>query len=147
MGRKTQNDCAVITHVGKGALWDSVAGRCVISYDCYNSISTKHKTDLFHSEIRIKAASGTFIRKHGECDITFRIGQEKFSFPFLCSEQLSQDMIWGLNFSKTFHIGTMWDENNIMFLTRECKSIAETLKTSYINAVVFCGYINVKYQR
>ena len=37
IGRKSQNICAIITVIGdrsQKALWDSGAGRCVISYDC-----------------------------------------------------------------------------------------------------------------
>ena len=41
IGRKSQNECAVKVNAGKRsfkALWDSGAGRCVISYECYNKI-------------------------------------------------------------------------------------------------------------
>ena len=92
IGRKSQNECAVMVNAGKRsfkALWDSGAGRCVISYECYNKISPKFKSDLFTSDIRLKAANGTFITNKGGCEISFRIGQERFRFPFLCSDQLS----------------------------------------------------------
>ena len=77
IGKKIQNECAVMVNAGKRsfkALWDSGAGRCVISYECYNKISPKFKSDLFTSEIRLKAANGTFIRNKGECEISFKIG-------------------------------------------------------------------------
>ena len=82
------------------ALWDSGAGRCVVSYDCYNSLHPKHKTELFPSSVKIGAANGTFISNRGECDITFKIKKERFTFLFLCSDQLSHWMILGHNFSK-----------------------------------------------
>ena len=118
-------------------MWDSGAGRCVISYECYNSISTKYKTDLFPSQIGIKAANGTFIRNKAECEIMFRIGHEKFTFPFLCSDQLSREIILGHNFAKNFCIGTLSDTNDIMSLTKSGKPFAETLPTHDVNAVVF----------
>ena len=79
IGRKSQNECAVITMIGdrsQKALWDSVVGRCVISYDCYKSLHPKYKTELFPSSVRIKVANGTFIANKGECDITLKINNE-----------------------------------------------------------------------
>ena len=65
------------------AIWDTGAGRCVMPYDCYQNLPIKYKTKLSDSKIKIKAANGTYI-KNGECDITFVIGDERFTFPFLC---------------------------------------------------------------
>ena len=129
-----------MVNVGKRsfkALWDSGAGRCVISYECYNKISPKFKSDLFTSDIRLKAANGTFIRNKGECEISFKIGQERFRFAFLCSNQLSQELILGNNFAQTFHIGTLWNANDVMSLTRNSTPFADTLHTDDINALVF----------
>ena len=89
IGRKSQNECAVVTMIGarsQKALWDSGAGRCIISYDCYNSLHPKYKTGLFPSRVKIKAANGTFIANKGECHITLKINNERFTFPFLCSD-------------------------------------------------------------
>ena len=64
IGRKSHNECAVITMIGnrsQKALWDSGAGRCIISYDCYNSHHPRYRTELFPSNVRISAANGTFI--------------------------------------------------------------------------------------
>ena len=119
------------------ALWDSGAGRCVISYfECYNKISPKFKLDLFTSDIRL-AANGTFITNKGECEISFKIGQERFRFSFLCSDQSSCELILGHNFAQTFHIGTLWNANDVMSLTRNGKPFADTLHTDDINALVF----------
>ena len=98
IGRKSQIECEVMVKAGKRsfkAQWDSGAGRCVISYKCYNKISPKFKSDLFTSDIRLKSANGTFITNKGECAISFKIGQERFRYPFLYSEQLSQELILG----------------------------------------------------
>ena len=83
------------------------------------------------------------------------IGDERFTFPFLCSDQLSQQVILGYNFAKAFHIGTWWDQQNDMFLTYKGKPIEQTIPSCTINAVVFCtestiilpypnGYIHCK---
>ena len=109
-----------------------------IIFDCYNSLHHKYKTELFPSKIRIKAANGTFITNKGECDVTCRIN-DKFTFPFLCSDQLSQQMITWHNFSKAYHIGAHWDEDDIMSLTRNGKPFAEALPTNNVNALVFCA--------
>ena len=111
----------------------------MISFDCYNSLHHKYKTELFPSNIRIKAANGIYITNSDECDITLRINTVKFTFPFLCSDQLSQQMILGHNFSKAYKIGTHWNEDDIMSLTRNCKPFAETLPTNDVNALVFCA--------
>ena len=69
ISRRSQNECAIITVIGERsqkALWDSGAGRCVISYDCYNSLHPKYKTELFPSSVKIRAANGTFIHNKGE---------------------------------------------------------------------------------
>ena len=73
--RQSHNEWAVITMIGarsEKALWDSGVGRCIIFYDCYNSLHTKYKTELFPSSVRIRAANGTFIANKGECDIALR---------------------------------------------------------------------------
>ena len=109
LGRKPQDECSLFIETGKRkfkALWDSGAGQCVLSFDCYNAIPARYKSDLFPSLIRIRAANGTIIDNKGECDITFRIGQTKFTFPFLCSNSLSQQFILGHNFSKSI---SHWD--------------------------------------
>ena len=112
LGRRPQDECSLFIQTGKRshrALWDSGPGQCVLCFDCYNTIPAKYKTDLFTSPIKIKAASGTLIENKGECDITFKIGLIKFTLPFLCSAQFSQQFILGYNFSKAFHIGTTWE--------------------------------------
>ena len=110
IGRKFHNECTVITMIGnrsQKALWHSGASRCIISHDCYNSLHPKYRIELFLSSVRIRAMNGTFIANKGECDITLKINNERFMFPFLCSDQLSQQMILGHNFSKAYHIGML----------------------------------------
>ena len=89
--------------------------------------------------MRIKAANGTFIANKGECDITFKINNERCTFPFLCSDQLSQQMILGHNFLKTYHISMLWNVDGVMFFTRNGMPFAEMLPTNDINAFVFCA--------
>ena len=141
LGRRPQDGCSLMIQTGKRshkALWDSGAGQCVLSLDCYNAIPAKYKTDLFTSPIKIRAANATLIENKGECDITFKIGPIKFTFPFLCSAQLSQQFILGYNFSKTFHIGTTWSADDTMSLTHQGRTIAQTIPTKQINFIVFC---------
>ena len=141
IGRKSHNECTVITMIGARSqkdLWDSGVGGCVISYDCYNSLCPKYKTELFPSSVRIRAANGTFIANKGECGIILKINNERFTFPFLCLDQLSQQMILGHNSSKAYHIGTLWNADDVMFLTRNGIPFAEMLPTNDINALVFC---------
>ena len=120
------------------ALWDSGAGKCVMSFDCHQSIPMKYKTELYPSRIKIKAANGTFITNKGECDLTFVIDDKRFTFPFLSSDQLSQQIILCPNFAKAFHIGTWWDQDDNMYLTRHGKPFEQTIASSTINAPVFC---------
>ena len=142
IGRRSQNECAVITVIGdrtQKALWDSVAGRCITSYDCYNSLHPKYKTELFPSSVNIRAANSMFIPNKGECDVTFKINKERFTFPFLWSDQLPQQMILGHHFSKAYCIGMLWNVDDVMSLTRNGMPFAETLPTHDINALVFCA--------
>ena len=55
--------------------------------------------------------------KKGECDIAFKIGPARFTFTFLVSNEFTQDVILGYNFSKAFHIGTDLNKSDEMFLT------------------------------
>ena len=90
LGRRPQDECSLFIQTGKRshkALWDSGAGQCVLSFDCYNAIPAKYKTDLFTSPIKIRAANGTLIENKGECDITFKIGP--INLPSLSFVQLS----------------------------------------------------------
>ena len=122
--------------------WNTVcytsAGKCIISYDCYNSLHPKYKTELFPSSARIRATNGNFIAKKGECDITLKINNERFIFPFLCSDQLSQQMMLGHNFLKAYCIGMLWNVDDVMSVTRNGIPFAEILPTNDINALVFC---------
>ena len=94
LGKNTKEDCGLFIKTGiKGALWDSGTGCCVNSFDCYNAIPDKYKTELFPNKIKIKAANGSQVDSKGECDITFRIGKKKFTFPFLVSSELTQQII------------------------------------------------------
>ena len=77
--------------------------------------------------------------KKEDCDITLRINNEQFTFPFLCSDQLSQQMTTGHNFSKSYHIGMHWNEDDIMSLTRNGKPFIEALPTNDVNALGFCS--------
>ena len=89
----TKDDCSILIKIGERnykALWDSGAGKCVISYDKYKTIPEKLKTQLFPSKILIKAANGSMIENKGECDITFKIGPARFTFTFLVSNELTQ---------------------------------------------------------
>ena len=119
-------------------LWDSGACKSVISFDCYQSIPIKYKTELYPSRIKIKAANGTFITNKGECALTFVIGDERLTFPFLCSDQLSQQIILGHNLAKTFHTCTWWDQDYTVYFRRNGKPFVQTIPTSNINALVFC---------
>ena len=67
--RISAEECALMVLIGNRChktLWDSGAGKCAISFDCYQSIPTKYKTELYPSSIKIKAANGTFITNKGE---------------------------------------------------------------------------------
>ena len=141
IGRKSHNECTVITMIGaksQKALWDSGAGRCVISYDCYNSLHPKYKTELFPSSVRIRAANGSFIANKGECDINLKINNERFTISFLCLDQLSQQMMLGHNFSKVYCIGMLSNADNVMSLTRNGISFAEMLPTNDVKVLAFC---------
>ena len=134
-------ECAIISNFGRReikALWDSGAGRCILSYDSYQKINHKYKTPLFDSDIRIKAANGTFIKNRGECDLTFHLGKVKFTFNFLCSDELTQDIILGYDFVMTHQIGTTWT-NNQMLLTQNGAPFTKTLPTNDISAIVNCA--------
>ena len=128
----------MIDNRSQRALWDSGTGRCIISYDCYNSLHPKYRTELFPSGVRNRAMNRTFIANKGECDITLKINNERFTLPFLCLDQLSQQMILGYNFSKTYHTGTLWNADDVMSLTKNDIQFAEMLTTNDINALVFC---------
>ena len=138
----TKDDCSILIKIGDRnhkALWDSGAGKCVISYDKYKTIPEKLKTQLSPSKIMIKAANGSTIEKKGECDITFKIGPARFTFTFLVSNELTQDVILGYNFSKAYHIGTDWNKNDEMILTMNGQQLTTTISTKAINALVQCA--------
>ena len=140
IGRKSQNECAVITTIGarsQKALWNSSAGRYIISYDCYHSLHPKYKAELFPSNVKIRAANVMFIVNKGEY-ITFKRNNDKYTFPFLCLDQLSQQMILGHNFSKAYCIGMLWNADDVISLTGNGMPFAETLPTNDVNTLVFC---------
>ena len=142
IGRKSQNECAVVATIGNGsykALWDSGAAKCVLSLDCYQSISPNFKTELYESSIKIRAANASFIENRVECNLTYKINDEQFTFPFLCSDKLPQQLILGHNFAKAFHSGTSCDANDTMSLTINGRAFGETIPAKDIQALVFCS--------
>ena len=68
------------------------------------------------------------LKNRGECNLTFKINDEQFIFPFLCSDQLSQQLILGHNFAKAFHLGTSWDANDTMSLTIKGRALQRQYK-------------------
>ena len=97
LNRKSADECALKILIGNRhhkALWESGAGKCVISFDCYRSIPTKYKTELYPSRIKIKAASGIFITNKGECDLAFVIDDEKFTFPSSAQINYPNKLVW-----------------------------------------------------
>ena len=135
-------ECSIAIKIGYKhykTLWDTGAGKCVISKDKYSSIPDKLKTELKPSNIIIKAAEGSIINNDGECEITFKIGPATFTFPFLVSNALTQDVILGYNFKKAFHIGTDWNRNDEMYLKMNGQFLTTTLNTKDINALVQCA--------
>ena len=67
------------------------------------------------------------------------MGTEKFTFPFLCSDQLSQAIIIGHNFCNTLNNGTVWTSPDILSFTYEGHTIAQCVRTEGNNALVFCA--------
>ena len=88
--------------------------------------------------MKIRTVNGKFTPNRGQCDVIFKINKEGFTLPFLCLDQLSQQMILGHSFSKAYHIGTLWNVDDVMSLTRNGMPFAETLPAHDINALVFC---------
>ena len=67
--RKSADECALMIFIGNRhhkALWDSGAGKCVISFNCYQSISTKYKTELYPSRIKNKICQWHFYYQQGK---------------------------------------------------------------------------------
>ena len=58
---------------------------------------------------------------------------------FLCSDQLSQEIIVGPNFAHAFHIGTTWSAEDVMSLTYNGKHLVDVLPSKDINALVYCA--------
>ena len=52
-------------------------------------------------------------------------------------------MILGHNFSKAYHLGTLWNADDVMSLTKSGIPFAETLPTNDMNAIVFCSEYTV----
>ena len=144
IGRTAQNECAVIAVIGvreaRRLYGILVLDRCITSYDCYKILHSKYKAELFWSSVKIRAVNGTFIPKKRECDVTFKINKERFTFPFLCLDQFSLQMITCHNFSKAYHIGMMWNTDDMMSLIRNGMPFAETLPTNDINGLVLCTW-------
>ena len=119
-------------------MWDTGAGKCVISKEKYDSIPSSCKSELKPSNILIRAAEGSIIKNDGECDITFKIGPQRFTFSFLVSNALTQDIILGYNFKRAFHIGTDWNKNDEMYLKMGDRYLTTTISTREINSLVQC---------
>ena len=138
----TKDDCSIIIKIGDRdyrTLWDSGAGKCVTPLEKYKKIPGKFKTELFESHIKTKAANCSSFANSGECDITFKTGNEEFTFPFLVSSTLTQEVILGYNFSRAFHIGTRWNKFDEMNLTMNRKQLTAAISTTAINALVQCA--------
>ena len=82
----TKDDCSIIIKIGdrdNKTLWDSGAGKCVISLEKYKKVQANSKQNSLKATSKLKAVNGYSIENSGKCDITFKIGNEEFIFPFL----------------------------------------------------------------
>ena len=66
------------------------------------------------------------------------ICDERFTFPLLCSDQLSQQILLGHNFAKAFHIGTLWEQDDNIYLTGHGKPFEQTIPSSTMDVLVSC---------
>ena len=59
---------------------------------------------------------------------------------FLSSAQINHPnkLFWITILPQAFHIGTEWDQDDNMYLTRHGKPFEQTIPSSTINALVFC---------
>ena len=134
-----KNECAVVTKFGKlkkKSLWDTGAGKSVCSKTVYNEIDDEFKSPLRPSPIKIRAANQTYISNLGECTLKFRLGREEFTYDFLVSDGLGQDIILGYNFASDHLIGTIWDQEKRMWLTKDGRKMAPTLNHFELNSIV-----------
>ena len=122
------------------AFWDSGAVKYVLSVDCYQSILPNSKQNYMKAASKSEQPMVLLLRTEGSAVKiikTFKINNEQFAFPFLCSDQLSQQFILGHNFARAFHIGTSWDTKYTMSLTINGRTFAETTPANDIQALVF----------
>ena len=89
-----------------------------------------HKANYSSLKIlNLEVAEGPIVSSDGECEITFKICPATFTFSFLVSNALTQDIILGYNFKKTFHIGTDWNRNDEMYLKMNGQYLTTILST------------------
>ena len=84
-GKSSKDDCSLFIQTGKKthrALLDSGACKCVLFLESYQMIPDKYKTDLFSSNIKIKAANGTMTKNNGECISLLEWEQKNSHFHF-----------------------------------------------------------------
>ena len=136
-------------------LWDSGAGTHVISFDCYQSIPTNYKTELYPSSIKNKSCKWHFYYQQRRVwlDICDWLWKVHISFPLLRS--IIPTNYFGSQFCQSIphrHLeGSRWHytpDNTWQTI------LADKLPTT-INALVFCreravitpysyGYIQLK---
>ena len=134
-------ECCIDIKIGDRkykTLWDTGAGKCVISKEQYLSLPEKEKTPLLHSNVVIRGAEGSLIKNDGECEINFQLGPVKFTFPFLVSSALTQGIILGYNFKRAYKIGSDWTKNDEMYLKMKGQFLTTTISTKDINTLVQC---------
>ena len=107
-------------------LLDTGASRSVMSADTFKILKLKDK-DLSTENIpRVVGANGTSLGAIGQITCEIKIGKKECKQTFLVCQNLTRNLILGVDFTQKHAAGVHWTKHNSFVLTIDGDKVAET---------------------
>ena len=116
------------------ALIDTGATRSVMSETYYQSLMLPHPRQVYNIDVR--SASGSKLRTSGIAECQFDLGEKPYNYQFIICKDLKRPCILGLDFLRTFKLGTTWTKEGKFALQDHNLVLVESIETYVTGSIV-----------
>ena len=86
---------------------------------------------------KVTPASGADLGPVGQCDLTFRLGNEQFTNRFIVLWDLHRNIILGLNWQCNYRIGCNWNIKGQQYITHNNKFLCTSIPSSNTKVIIY----------
>ena len=110
------------------ALIDTGASRSCMSEEQYQKLVNPAPIQGLLS-LQVRSATGNDLQALGTTSCIFSLGDKQYKFDFVVCKKLRRPMILGLDFLRTYRIGTGWSPQGSFVLQQEEEILIEAVET------------------